>query len=319
MAVYTPVDRQQLEEFLSGYPVGELVAFEGIRAGIVNSNFFVATRGGRHVLTLFETLSSGELDYFLSLTEHLAAHGIPCPAPIRDSSGNAHGILNQRPAALLVRLPGASVLAPGEVHCAAVGALLAQLHRAGRDFPQRRENAHGSEWRQRMCRELVGRLSPTESELLEWALRRAREIPALPGGVIHGDLFRDNLLFEDDAVSGVLDFYFACDEILLLDVAIAVNDWCALADGSLDAPRVRALLGAYAAGRMPGAAERNAWPDLLVAAALRFWLSRLYDRTFPRDSELVPERDPVEFRRLLAWQRDHREATQSLWDGIMSA
>lgn len=304
MSVYTPVSEPQLQRWLRGYAVGALVALEPIAKGIENSNFFVTTTQGRYVLTLFERLPAAELPFYLDLMWHLARHGIPCPAPVADLSDRLLSELNGKPAALVTRLAGASVEAPGPAHCAQLGALLARMHLAGRSFTGTLDNPRGAAWWPLAAAELRDHLDGAQRALLEDELRFQAEhrAPGLPRGPVHADLFRDNALFDHDRLSGVIDFYFAGIDSLLYDCAVCANDWClvdAPGDLRLDEARTRALLGAYADVRPFSAAEREAWPVLLRAAALRFWLSRLHDLHRPREGVLVHAHDPEHFQEVL--------------------
>jgi homoserine kinase type II len=256
------------------------------------------------VLTLFERLPAQELPFYLDLMAHLARHGIPCPAPIADLSDHYLQHLNGKPAALVTCLPGASLEQPGEAECAELGALLARMHLAGRSYPAYLENPRGPKWWRIAAADVRGSLNAEQRALLdaELAFQAQRRFPDLPRGPVHADLFRDNALFERSRISGVIDFYFAGVDTFLFDVAVCANDWCLVDPGSdvrLDEPRTRALLGAYESVRSLTALEREAWPVMLRAAALRFWLSRLHDFHLPRPGMLVHAHDPEHFRRIL--------------------
>jgi homoserine kinase type II len=302
MSVYTKVTAAELTEWLRNYAVGALVELKGIAAGIENTNYFVTTTGGRFVLTIFERLPRDALAFYLALMAHLAQHGIPCPSPVTDRASAMLGALKGKPAALVTRLPGAAVTDPQPAHCARVGSVLAAMHLAGATFPGDLENPRGPRW-WRATAPLVRpfldaeRASLLDEELRFQSLYRLRD---LQRGPIHADLFRDNVLFDGAAIGGVIDFYFAGVDAWLFDVAVCVNDWCIRADGTIDAVRAKAFLAAYHAGRPFTALERGAWPVMLRAAALRFWLSRLYDFHLPRPGELVHAHDPEHFRRILA-------------------
>jgi homoserine kinase type II len=304
LSVYTPVPESQLAAWLKRYSVGTLVAMEPIESGIENTNYFVTTTHGRWVLTLFERLPEAELPFYLGLMAHLARHGIPCPAPVADHDDRYYSPLAGKPAALVSRLPGRSVERPGEAECAEVGALLARMHLAGRSYSGYLENPRGPRWWRKAASELEPHLAPEEARRLEEeiAFLAERRFPELPRGAVHADLFRDNALFEDGRLVGVIDFYFAGVDCLLFDLAVCANDWC-LADPArdrrLDVGRVRALLAAYDALRALTPAEAEAWPAMLRAAALRFWLSRLYDYHLPRSGVLVRVHDPAHFRDIL--------------------
>ena len=301
MSVYTPVSEAELTDWLRNYSVGQLAACEPIKSGIENTNYFVTTAQGRYVLTLFERLPAEELPFYLDLMAHLARHGIPCPAPIADLSDQYLGRLNGKPAALVTRLPGRSVESPGPEHCAELGALLGRMHLAARSYSGYLENPRGPKWWRFAAKEVMPFLDPGKKDLLEkeLAFQSGQRFPDLPRGPVHADLFRDNALFEDGRISGVVDFYFAGVDCLLYDLAVCANDWCLESDYRLDAARTRALLGAYRGLRAFTPLERDAWPAMLRAAALRFWLSRLYDFHLPRPGMLVHAHDPEHFRHVL--------------------
>jgi homoserine kinase type II len=301
LSVYTPVAEAELAGWLRQYSVGELRACEPIESGIENTNYFVTTSQGRFVLTLFERLPAEQLPFYLDLMAHLARHGIPCPAPIANLSDQYLGALNGKPAALVTRLPGRSLEHPGVAHCEALGALLARMHLAGRSYSAYLENPRGPRWWRLAAKEVVPFLDPEKKSLLEKELefQSAQRFPDLPRGPVHADLFRDNALFEGARLSGVIDFYFAGVDRLLYDVAVCANDWCLGRNDALDETRVRALLSSYHAVRPFGALEAQAWPAMLRAAALRFWLSRLHDLHLPRPGMLVHAHDPEHFRRVL--------------------
>ena len=305
MSVYTPVSDAQAAEWLRSYSIGTLVALEPIKAGIENSNFFLTTTQGRYVLTLFERLPAVELPFYLDLMAHLARHGIPSPAPIADLSDQYLQHLNGKPAALVTRLPGRSLEHPGEKECAELGALLARMHLAGRSYPAYLENPRGPRWWRFAAAEVRRFLDGKRVQLLddEMAFQAQHRFPDLPRGPVHADLFRDNALFEKGRISGVIDFYFAGVDCLLFDVAVCANDWCVDASHGLEAARTRALLEAYEAVRPLAVLEREAWPVMLRAAALRFWLSRLYDFHLPRPGMLVHAHDPEHFRKILECRR----------------
>lgn len=301
MSVYTSVSRAQLRAWLERYDLGELLDHQGIAAGIENTNYFVTTSRGRYVLTLFEKLRPEELPFYLGLMTHLAARAIPCPRPIPDTGGSVLGELCGKPATLVSRLDGRDIADPDAGHCALVGAMLARMHIAGRDYPRTMPNPRGLLWWRGAALEVRPHLGAAEAALLEAELRfqASCRIDGLPQGAIHADLFRDNVLFDSGAIGGVIDFYFACTDALLYDLAITVNDWCIDAAGALDPGRAGALLAAYRALRPITPAERRAWPQMLRAGALRFWVSRLYDLHCPRPGELTFAKDPAHFQRIL--------------------
>lgn len=304
MSVYTSVTESELERWLGNYSVGRLVALEPIKAGIENTNYFVTTAQGRYVLTLFERLPAAELPFYLGLMGHLARHGIPCPAPIADLADRYLQELNGKPAALVTRLPGRPVERPQPAECAQLGMLLGRMHLAGRSYGEYLENPRGPKWWRFAAKEVWPHLDAAKRRLLEAELEfhSGQRFAELARGPVHADLFRDNALFEDGRISAVFDFYFAGVDCLLYDVAVCANDWCLRdpqADRAFDAPRVRALLEGYASVRRFQPAERSAWPVMLRAAALRFWLSRLHDFHLPRPGMLVHAHDPDHFRQIL--------------------
>jgi len=301
LSVYTSVSEAELITWLRNYSVGRLTSCEPIKSGIENTNYFVTTTQGRYVLTLFERLPAEELPFYLEFMAHLARHGIPCPAPIADLSDHYLGRLNGKPAALVTRLPGESIERPDAAHCEELGALLARLHLAGRSYSAYLENPRGPKWWRFAAKEVIGFLKKPLQELLEreLAFQSEHRFPDLPRGPVHADLFRDNALFTDGRISGVIDFYFAGVDCHLYDLAVCANDWCLAKDSRLDAKRVGALLSAYHSLRPLTEVERAGWPAMLRAAALRFWLSRLHDFHLPRPGMLVHAHDPEHFRRVL--------------------
>jgi homoserine kinase type II len=314
MSVFTTIDRDALAGFLSGYGLGGLVHYEGIADGVENSNFRIETARGRYVLTLLERFELSDLPYVLGLLEHLYARGIPCPRPLPDGRGGLHGVLADRTAVLTEYLPGAHVDAPDRSHCEAVGAALARLHVAGADFAARRTNPRGPRWWRRAAEQLQDRLTYDSLRVLdeELAFLARFDLARLPHGVIHADLFRDNVLFEHDTVSGLLDFYYACDDLYLFDLAITVNDWCSEPDGELDRYRMRALIRAYDAIRPLEQDEHAALPVMLRAAALRFWLSRMLDVHSPREGTLTAAKDPDQSLRILLARRQKLSGIQGI-------
>ena len=320
MSVYTNVSEAELTAWLSNYSVGRLVACEPIKAGIENSNYFVTTTQGRYVLTLFERLPAEELPFYLDLMAHLARHGIPCPAPIADLSDRYLQSLKGKPAALVTRLTGASIERPQAAHCGELGSLLARMHLAARSYGAYLENPRGPKWWRMAAKDVWPYLDAEKRALLEKELdfQSQHRFPDLPRGPVHADLFRDNALFEDGRISGVIDLYFAGVDCLLYDVAVCANDWCLAdlaADPALDAERSRELLAAYHAVRPLKPLEREAWPVMLRAAALRFWLSRLHDFHLPRPGTLVHAHDPEHFRRILASRVAGHDAGGTPWIG----
>lgn len=306
MAVFTAVTLDDLTQWIKQFPLGQALALDGIASGIENSNFFLTTERGEYVLTVFENLDFAQLPFYIQLMRHLAERGIPVPAPVANQDGELVVALHGKPAAIVSKLAGSSQMDPQPVHCAEVGTMLARMHLAARDFPLSQPNLRGLDWWRATAPAVLPHLSSDNARLLreEIAVQEAcAASPAyarLPRGPVHADLFRNNVMFVGDKLSGCFDFYFAGVDTWLFDLAVTVNDWCIdLASGALDPARVRALLDAYRAVRPFTDDEVAAWPTLLRAAALRFWLSRLYDLHVPRAAELLTPHDPTHFERIL--------------------
>ncbi len=319
MAVYTEVSFDEASEFLSGLGLGQLQSLEGCAGGIENTNYFANTDQGQWVLTLFERLGFAQLPYYLQLMKHLAQRGVPVPDPqaapatqgtlLPGGKAPACDILHSlkgKPAAVVNRLRGKSQLAPGTVHCAAMGTLLARMHLAARDFPLQQPNLRGLSWWNDTTPVVLPHLDPEQARLLKAELAFQNHIAAgaayaaLPRGPVHADLFRDNAMFDGEELTGVFDFYFAGNDTWLFDLAVCLNDWCIdLPTGAPDAARSDAMLAAYTAVRPLSAAERQLLPALLRAGALRFWLSRLWDWHLPREASMLQPHDPTHFERVL--------------------
>ncbi len=315
MSVFTTVSADELTEWLKAYPLGTLLELKGIASGITNTNYFVTTTSGRYVLTLFEEHTADELPYFLDLMTHLAERGVPCPHPVKRNDGVQLDELNGKPAALVSCLVGRDIETPNEIHCAEVGRVLANMHLAGEGFSGNSHDTRDSVWRQTTADKVFGLLSADDQSMLSQVMQRqaSLNLDALPQGVIHADLFRDNVLFDGEKIGGLIDFYYACRGAFLYDLAIAVNDWCVNADGSLDKPRVMAMLKAYHAVRALTAQEKAVWTDMLPIAALRFWLSRLKDKHFPHAGELTHAKDPQHFQKILKWGIQHQAEIVEMW------
>ncbi len=309
MAVYTDVAADELAEFLQGYDIGELLSYKGIAEGVENSNFLLHTTSGYFFLTLYEKrVAPNDLPFFLGLMAHLARHGITCPQPVQTRGGEALGTLAGRPAAIIDFLEGVWPRKPNAAHCAAVGQALARLHLAGRDFPMTRINALSVPgWRP------LFDAAASRADTLQHGLRAllADELDHLekswpkhlPEGVIHADLFPDNVLFLGDKLSGLIDFYFACNDILAYDVAICLNAWCFETDHSFNVTKARAFLNAYGRERKLSDAEQDALPLLARGAALRILLTRLVDWFNVPPGALVRPKDPLEYVRKLRFQQ----------------
>lgn len=306
MAVFTPVSLDDLTQWMTQFPLGKPLALKGISSGIENSNFFLTTETGEYVLTVFEKLTFEQLPFYLNLMRHLAERGVLVPAPVANSKGDILHRLHGKPASIVTRLAGASQLSPQPAHCAAVGAMLARMHLAAQDFPMRQPNLRGLDWWRATAPTVLPYL-PEDARHLLLAEIHAQEAFAasdayhqLARGPVHADLFRNNVMFDGERLTGFFDFYFAGCDTWLFDVAVTVNDWCIDIDsGAFDMPRARALLDAYHAARPFSAAEKIAWRPMLQAGALRFWLSRLYDFYLPREAEMLTPHDPTHFERIL--------------------
>ena len=316
MAVYTDVSNDELDAFLDAYNIGKALSFKGIAEGVENTNFLVQTETGPHILTLYEKrVAQEDLPFFLSLMEHLAANGIDCPLPVRDREGNNLRELAGRPAAIITFLEGLWVRRPSAEHCAALGAILAKLHIAGQSFEMTRANALSVKgWRPLFASSGDGADSiqdglkdEVEQELAALEKSWPRD---LEQGVIHADLFPDNVFYLGNEVSGVIDFYFACNDALAYDIAICLNAWCFEADNAFNITKARALLGAYVALRPLSSDEFEALPMLARGAALRFLLTRIYDWHNTAVDALVRPKDPLEYVRKLRFHRSISSARE---------
>ncbi len=332
MAVYTDVGFDEANELVQRLGLGALLSLKGIQGGIENTNYFASTEKGEYVLTLFERLGADQLPYYLCLMKHLAAKGIPVPEPVADPAiepSKAHPLalpadascellhhVAGKPAAVVQRLDGKSELAPTAAHCAELGGWLARMHLAGSDFSRIQPNLRGLDWWNDTAPVVLPHLDASQSALLRSELAYQNHVAAssayaaLPRGPVHADLFRDNAMFASGAstdtpdraprLSGVFDFYFAGTDTWLFDLAVALNDWAVeLSSGAPDAERASALLDAYLAFRQLNAAERALLPAMLRAAALRFWISRLWDFHLPREASMLQAHDPTHFERVL--------------------
>ena len=306
MAVFTPVSLEQLSDWLKHFPLGAATSIKGISSGIENSNFFIGTERGEYVLTLFEKLHIEQLPFYLELMRHLADRGIPVPAPVANDKGAIVSLLNDKPAAIVSKLEGQSQLDPQPVHCAALGDMLARMHLAAKDFKILQPNLRGLAWWLETTPTVLPFLPAELGRLLADEVQYQKDFAAtadyraLPRGPVHADLFRNNAMFVGEQLSGIFDFYFAGCDTWLFDLAVTVNDWCVDLDtGVLDQARTDAMLAAYRAVRPFSEAERTAWQPMLRAAALRFWLSRLYDFYMPRAAEMLTPHDPTHFERIL--------------------
>jgi len=326
MAVFTALSDAEIERLLQQYSLGRLRRFEGIAAGIENSNFFLATDAGEFVLTVFERLSFAQLPFYLELMQHLARRGLPVPSPRETHTGALMAEARGKPVAIVDRLPGRWVEAPSPAQCSKMGALLARMHLAAGDFPRFQPNLRGIGW----WKDALVRLEPkvadhlfhelAEEVIFQDSFFRSPRFEQLPSGPIHADLFRDNVLWDGERIGGVIDFYFAGCSLWLYDLAVTVNDWCVdLATAKFDPARAQALLDAYHEVRPLTDDEHECWRTVLRAAALRFWISRLYDLHLPRQAHTLTPHDPSRFEitlrqrkadATLPWPRQSARAAQ---------
>ncbi len=315
MSVYTIIEENELKAFLSNYEIGELVDYQGISDGIENTNYFVTTSQGRFVLTIFEQHDFEEMQYYLNLMHHLADHEVPSANPVADKQGNYLNHFKDKPIALVERLNGSSIINTTVDHCQQLGAAMGKMHAAGLSYATRQSNPRGPAWCQHTALEVMQKLSESEQATLdnEVHFQKEKRHADLPRGVIHADLFRDNALWDKNNFSGIIDFYYSCDDVLLYDLAVTANDWCLNDDFSLNKDKVIALLTHYNNYRPLTINEKEYWPVMLRAGALRFWLSRLYDKHFPRPGELVHTKNPDEFKAILADRIQHSDVYLNYW------
>lgn len=319
MAVFTPVTDSDASKLLCGYSLGDLVSLTGISAGIENSNFFLETTSGNYVLTVFEVLKAEQLPFYVELMHHLASQDVPVPMPQTRTDGLRISKLCGKPAIIVSRMRGNWVREPGLKHCEIAARTLAQTQLAGSDFQIRQPNLRGLKWWQQTAPQVKEFLTQSQRALLENALQTqinladSGKLDMLPGGPAHCDYFRDNVLFDgtldQPVMGGVIDFYFAGCDRWLFDLAVAVNDWCVNVEtGEIDQPRFDAWMTGYGSVRRFTDLELELWPQMLQAAALRFWISRLYDYHHPRPAQTLKPHDPNQFERILR-QRVHGTVT----------
>jgi len=316
MSVYTNVLPHELDEFLENYALGQLQQFAGISDGIENTNYFVTTSKGQYVLTLFEELTLEELPYFLELMATLAEANIPTAHPVKDNEGSYLRVLNDKPAALVKRLNGASIDIPNENQCSAIGINMARMHLVSKEFKLERKSTRCVDWREQIAARVMPKLNNEEQSLLqqELAYHAAIELEGLPVSVIHADLFRDNALYIGDELTGVIDFYYAYNGYSIYDLAVTVNDWCVSDNSERDKKNATALLTAYQTVRPVEQQERDVWGTMLRSAALRFWLSRLQDKHFPRDGEMTHIKDPDVFKQIIEQRVNNFDALMEMWE-----
>lgn len=322
MAVFTPIELEDIAQWIAqDFDIGQAIQIRGIHGGIENSNFFLDTtkddKKQEYVLTIFERLTAEQLPFYLELMRHLANKGVPVPKPIENKQGDILFTLKGKPAAIVTKLPGLSRLQPESNHCALVGEMLAKMHLAGKDFSKYQENLRSLDWWQKTIPLVLPHLNTSQKELITHELKTQEEFfssgtyDGLPQGASHCDLFRDNVLFDpkgsdvsQDQLGGFFDFYFAGTDKWLFDIAVTANDWC-LADNKqdLDPARLDAFMKTYQSVRPLTKEELASWPLMLRAAALRFWVSRLWDFYLPRDAQMLTPHDPTHFERILLSRR----------------
>ena len=307
MSVFTPVSSDEARALLAHYTLGELEGLEGIAQGVENTNYFLTTTTGEYVLTLFEHIPREDLPFYVGLMAHLARHGIACPVPMHRDDGAMLSEVNGKAAVIVSRLPGVPEARPDAKRCHRAGEILAAIHVGGEDYDDALENWRGAKWRERFAEAVAPRVSRAENELIESENRYQgmHDDSVVPQGIIHGDYFHDNVLWENADDGGVIDFYFACDDVLVYDIAIAVNDWCVNPDATLDPVRTREFVAGYERNRPLEDMERELWPVMLRRAALRTWLGRLGYNYFPRDSHMTIPKDHAFSRRLLEHHISH--------------
>lgn len=322
MAVFTPIEIEDISQWITqDFDIGQANAIRGIHGGIENSNFFLDTiKDGKkqeYVLTIFERLSAQQLPFYLELMHHLANKGVPVPKPIENKQGEILFTLKGKPAAIVTKLPGLSRMQPEANHCALLGEMLAKMHLAGKDFPKSQENLRSLAWWQKTIPQILQHLNTSQKELITHELKTQEDFfssgtyDGLPQGASHCDLFRDNVLFDpkgtdtsDDQLGGFFDFYFAGTDKWLFDIAVTANDWCLAANKQdLDPACLNAFMQAYQRVRPLTKEEQASWPLMLRAAALRFWVSRLWDFFLPRDAQMLTPHDPTHFERILLSRR----------------
>ena len=306
MAVFTTVTEQQAQELLVNMPLGQLVSLQGIQGGIENTNYFLTSDQSEYVLTLFERLTQEQLPFYLYLMKHLALRDIPVPDPQANHQGEILLSVADKPAAIVNKLSGTNQLKPNAIHCKAVGAMLARMHLAGRDFDRHLPNLRSLPWWQETTPLVLPFITQPLQQVLQGELAYQTHIAAssayaaLPRGPIHGDLFRDNVMFEGDTLAGLFDFYFAGVDSFLYDLCVCLNDWCIdLETGIWDHERLHALIDAYQSVRPLQASERQLINAMLRGAAIRFWISRLWDFYLPRKASMLKAHDPIHFERIV--------------------
>ena len=316
MSVYTNVLPHELNEFLENYSLGQLQQFAGISDGIENTNYFVTTSKGQYVLTIFEQLTLDDLPYFLELMAFFSEANIPTAHPIADKRNEYIRILNGKPAALVKRLNGVSIDIANVKQCQEIGIQMAKMHLSSKQFKFSREASRNEDWRIQTSKLVMQKLNKDEQALLNQELNyiKTTKVGHLYTSVIHADLFRDNALFIGDELTGIIDFYYAYNGFSIYDLAVTVNDWCTSGDINRDKENIVAFLTAYQTIRYIEKNERNAWVYVLRLAALRFWLSRLQDKYFPRNGEITHTKDPDRFKAIIEDRFNNQDEIMSIWD-----
>ena len=301
MSVFTTITTDDLTPFLAQYPITSLKSFHGIASGISNSSFFLNTEDRAFVLTIVERESKGDVEWFMQFIHFLNQRGFPCASPIAMHDGLFTSTLAHKPAALVEKLAGEGKLEVTPADCQLIGQTIANLHITAMEFDQKRADTRGAVWRTQTASLVRGYLPDDERELLdtEMALQHDNILSTLPQSIIHADLFRDNVLFDGNDISGVIDFYFACNGCMIYDLCIAYNDWCRNDDGSRDPKRARAFLNGYNSVRTLQCIEEENLSIAMRCASLRYWLSRLQDFYFPAEGELTYTKDPNVYKRIL--------------------
>lgn len=305
MSVYTTVSDTEMRQLLTRYNIGRFKSLQGIAQGITNSNYFLNTTENTYVLTIFETLKRQELPFFMELTQHLSANGVACPAPIAQIDGSLSATLSGKPACIVSKLSGSDTSFPTKAQCYHTGAMLAKMHIAGSSFPKSMENPRHHQWWSDSMNELLPMLNQEDAQLLQDEVAFLAQHPDkhLPSGIIHADLFKDNVLLDGEQVAGFIDFYYACNGSFVYDIAIAINDWARRADNQIDAELAAVFMQGYESIRSLSPAEHDYMPIAYRAACVRFWVSRLLDFHFPAAGEMTFIKDPDVFRDLLLHYR----------------
>ncbi len=300
MSVFTTIDIQQLNNFLASYSVGAADNFTGIEAGITNSNFFIDTSTGRYVLTIVENESHEDVEWFMQLLDFLNTEKIPCAKPMQATNGSYTNTLADKPATVVQCLKGADKTDVSASDCYAIGQVLAGLHVSCQNYSYKRNDSRGEQWRLQTANKVRSKLDSQDLKLLDLQLNSScKTLERLPQSVIHADLFRDNVLFNNDSISGIIDFYYACTGCMLYDLAITFNDWCRDDSSRINQSCASALLSGYESVRPLDSDEQKSWPEAVKCAALRFWLSRLVDLHYPPDALMTYTKDPTPLRNIL--------------------